>query len=148
KKYPMWCEWRVNKNAVAPAVEGEFWKLIRFESNGDATWVLLSAGSEDPILTIETDDGSPEVIPDINGNVKILGGAGISVTGNGPGDTVTVALTGGGAAIDQIDVDFASGSGTDPVVPDGSGQISVKGNTVTNGTNANAPVATHSRNAN
>src|SRR5690606_13438410 len=119
KKFPMWTEWRVTKNAVVPAVEGEFWKLIRFESNGDATWVLLSAGSEDPILTIETDDGSPEVIPDINGNVKILGGAGISVTGNGPGDTVTVALTGGGAAIDQIDVDFASGSGTDPVVPDG-----------------------------
>jgi len=148
KKYPMWCEWRVNKHAVAPAEEGEFWKLVRFESNGDATWVMLSGGDEDPLLTIETDDGAPPVEADINGNVKVLGGAGISVTGNGPGDTVTVSLTGGGAAIDQIDVDFNTAPGTDPVLPDANGQISVSGNVVANGANPNAPVATHSRNAN
>ncbi len=44
KKFPLWCEWRTNKNSVGPTVEGEFWKLIRFESNGDATWVRFFAG--------------------------------------------------------------------------------------------------------
>lgn len=145
KKYPLWCEWRVDKNAVAPAEEGEFWKLVRFESNGDATWVQLSSGDEDPILTVETDDGAPEVVPNINGNIQILGGAGINVTGQGPGNTVTVALSGGGAAIDSIDVDFNTVPGTDPVVPDVNGQLSIFGNSVSNGTNSNAPVATHSR---
>jgi len=51
-------------------------------------------------------------------------------------------------AIQSVDVDFNTAPGTDPVLANASGQISVKGNTVTNATNANAPVATHSRAAN
>lgn len=47
--------------------------------------------------------------------------------------------------IDSIDVDFNTAPGTDPVLPDIAGLASVRGNVVTNGTNANAPVATHSR---
>lgn len=148
KKYPLWCEWRVNKAAVLPAVEGEFWKLVRFESNGDATWVLLSGGSSGPMVNIETDDGSPNVVPDGTGEIQIFGGAGIDVTGQGPGKTVTVSLTGGGAAIDQVTVDFSTGPGTNPVLPDGAGDISILGNTVANATNLNSPVATHSRVAN
>ena len=46
KKYPIWCEWRTNKDASSPVEEGEFWKLIRFESNGDATWVRYQEGEE------------------------------------------------------------------------------------------------------
>lgn len=148
KKYPMWCEWRVNKNATAPAVEGEFWKLVRFESNGDATWVMFSGGSTGPAVNFETDDGAPNVVPDGVGEVQIFGGAGINVTGQGPGNTITIALAGGGVAIDQVDVDFNTAPGTDPVLPTATGQISIFGNTVTNGTNANSPVATHSRAAN
>lgn len=56
-----------------------------------------------------------------------------------------VELAGGGLAVDQINVDFATAPGTDPVVPDGTGEISIIGATVANATNANAPVATHSR---
>lgn len=148
KKFPLWCEWRVNKDASSPAVEGEFWKLVRFEANGDATWVQFTTGSVGPALNFETDDGAPEVVPDGNGIVQILGGAGIDVTGQGPGNTITVALQGGSVAADQIDVDFNTAPGTDPVVPDATGLLSIFGNSVTNGTNTNAPVATHSRAAN
>lgn len=109
---------------------------------------LVGSTTDAPILSIETDDGAPNVVPDANGAVAILGGTGISVTGQGPGNTVTVALTGGGGAIDSIDVDFATAPGTDPVVPDGDGLMTVTGATVNNGTNANSPVATHSRAAN
>ena len=38
-----------------------------------------------------------------------------------------VALTGGGAAIDQIAVDAATAPGTNPVLPSGTGQITVTG---------------------
>ena len=44
-----------------------------------------------------------------------------------------VALAGGGLAIDSINVDAATGPGTDPVVPDGTGQITVTGGQVASG---------------
>jgi hypothetical protein len=44
-----------------------------------------------------------------------------------------VTLAGGGAAIDAINVDAATGPGTDPVVPDGTGQITVTGGQVASG---------------
>lgn len=144
KKFPIWCEWRVNKDATV-GEEGEFWKLVRFESNGDATWVMFGGGAPGTILFVETDDGAPDVEPDGFGEIQIFGGPGISVTGQGPGKTITVSLTGGGTAVDQIDVDFNTAPGTDPVDPDANGLMSVFGNTVTNATNTNAPVATHSR---
>lgn len=59
-----------------------------------------------------------------------------------------VQLAGGGLAIDQIDVDFNTAPGTDPVLPTAAGQVRISGNTVINATNLNAPVATHSRAAN
>ena len=60
-----------------------------------------------------------------------------------------VTLAGGaGPAIDSIDVDFNTAPGTDPVLPTAGGQIRISGNTVTNATNLNAPVASHSRAAN
>lgn len=149
KKFPLWCEWRVDKEATAPAVEGEFWKLIRYESNGDATWVQFGGGGgTGPLLSVETDDGTPNVLPDASGEIQIFGSGGISVTGQGPGRTVTVSLAGGGTAVEQVNVDFNTAPGTDPVVPTASGEIQIYGNTVTNATNANAPVATHSRAAN
>lgn len=106
---------------------------------------LVGSTTDAPILSIETDDGAPNVVPNASGAVQILGGAGISVIGQGPGNAVTVALSGGGGAIDSINVDFANAPGTDPVIPDGGGLITVSGSTVANATNANAPVATHSR---
>lgn len=66
-------------------------------------------------------------------------------------DTTTgfVQLAGGtGPALQSVDVDFNTPPGTDPVIPDAMGQISILGNTVPNATNLNSPIATHSRNAN
>jgi len=59
-----------------------------------------------------------------------------------------VTLAGGaGPSIDTINIDANTGPGTNPVVPDGSGEVTVNGNTVANATNAE-PVYTHSRAAN
>ena len=51
-------------------------------------------------------------------------------------------------AIQSISVDFNTAPGTNPVVASATGVVQVFGNVVTNATNANAPVATHSRAAN
>lgn len=52
-----------------------------------------------------------------------------------------------GSTIEEVNIDFNSAPGTDPIVPTG-GVITIQGNTVANATNLNSPVATHSRAAN
>ena len=59
-----------------------------------------------------------------------------------------VALSGGGAAIDSVNVDAASGGGTDPVVPDVNGQITVTGAQVATGTIGANVIRTNSLAAN
>ena len=192
KKYPMWCEWRVNKNAVSPAVEGEFWKLIRFESNGDATWKQVSINVNTAGVDFLRDQVNAASAPDASGNIDVDGATvanganpsgipletvsstntitiqaqlGTAVTPT-PGDAndagflsvnedhFTVDATSGmvsikGGAVTPpaslFDVDFNTAPGVDPVVASATGQVSIFGNSVSNGTNANAPVATHSR---
>ncbi len=74
---------------------GDLWYLSRIAANGEAIWLKLESGKvTDGIDTITTDDGLPVVDPDGNGNVNILGGVGIAVTGNGPGNTVIITATG------------------------------------------------------
>lgn len=54
------------------------------------------------VETFLTDDGAPAVEPDLVGQVKVLGGEGIDVKGQGPGNTITVSgedATAGPAAI-------------------------------------------------
>lgn len=78
-------------------VKGELWYLSEFNSSGEAVWLELSTGAGDPAIdSITTDEGAPAVEPDGNANVEILGGLGISVTGQGPGNTVTISSSGGG----------------------------------------------------
>lgn len=149
--YPLTTFWRVTNDSQDGSPEGELWYLSYFESTtGDAIWLMLASGSSGAAVKFETDDsGANYVLPDmVTGVVSIMGGAGITVTGTGPGNDITIALTGGGAAIDSIGVDFNTAPGTDPVVPNGAGNIDIIGNVVANATNANAPVATHSRAAN
>lgn len=141
--YPVQTLWR-QSNPLDPSDFCEY-ILLGFDSTGALWRLFVCTDGNATALFFETDSGAPFVEPNALGVTQILGGAGIDVTGNGPGNTVTISLTGGGAAIDQIGVDFSSGTGINPVLPDGSGQISVFGNNVPNGTNTNAPVATHSR---
>lgn len=54
-----------------------------------------------------------------------------------------VSLLGGGAGIDSIGVDLATGTGTDPVVPDGAGMIDITGGQAAAGTVPNV-IQTHS----
>jgi hypothetical protein len=43
------------------------------------------------VQSVTTDQGVPVVIPDASGNISIIGGEGIDVTGQGPGKVVTIA---------------------------------------------------------
>lgn len=70
------------------------WKYYGKLSNGDALWIQCNTSSAGAILTVETDDGAPFVVPDVNGNTQFIGGVGIDVTGTGPGNTVTITNTG------------------------------------------------------
>jgi hypothetical protein len=53
--------------------------------------IAIGAGGN-TILTITTDDGAPPVVPDVAGNVDILGGNNLATAGNGPGNTTTVGI--------------------------------------------------------
>lgn len=78
--------------------------------------------------TFTSDSGSAQ--PSAN-NLNILGGAGISTSGSG--STITIALDGGGTAIDSFVTDSAG-----PVSPDGSGNVTVTGSSIfSDGTTAN-----------
>jgi len=75
KKFPMWCEWRVNKNATGSDAEGDFWKLVKFEANGDATWVQLDTGGGGPGVDFLRDQVNTQIAPDASGNIDVDGAA-------------------------------------------------------------------------
>lgn len=83
-----------------------------------ATWAL-SAGGPGSLATLTGNSGG--AISPTAGNINILGGSGVTVVG--AGSTLTVSLTGGGTAIDS----FAPDAGTNPVVPDGAGLVTMAG---------------------
>jgi len=191
RDYPLLTCWRVDFNPSSGA-EGEVWQLVRFESNGNATWRRIDytgAGAGLDTVTVDaiTAPGINPVEPDGIGDMDILGNLvvnhnvpletrsraltsftieaqqAIAITG-APADNLDcgmcsfddtafsvdangyVSLAGGlGPAIDSLDVDFATLPGVDPVVPSATGVVSIFGNVVVNGTNASAPVATHTR---
>jgi len=70
-------------------------------TNGPGTITVGLTGGGASIQTFTTDSGAPAVVPTV-GNVNILGTLGISVTGNGPGSTVTISGTGGGLTWTRI----------------------------------------------
>lgn len=88
---------------------------------------LIDIESSNPQIptSFDTDSGSAIAL----GNVlEVIGGAGIETSGSG--NTITIALTGGGAGIDEINVDASTAPGTDPVVPTALGAITVTGSQV------------------
>lgn len=64
------------------------------------------------------------------GNITSTGGS-ITIT-NGPG-TINLDLAGGGVAFDQIFVDAVTAPGVNPVVPTGTGQLTMRGGQVATG---------------
>lgn len=78
RNYSLLSLWRVGP--LAPVGdEGEVWQLIRFENNGDATWVRLqtTSGAGDGIQTLTVDDftapGVNPVDPSVSGTTTING---------------------------------------------------------------------------
>jgi len=96
-----------------------------------ATWAL-SAGGNGTLSTLTGNSGG--AISPVAGNISILGSSGVTVVGTA--GTLTISLTGGGTAIDS----FAPDAGTNPVVPDGAGLVTMAGTanqiTTTGGTNS------------
>ncbi len=89
--------------------------------------VGVTAGSLPPSVPTTFTEDVGVAVPVAN-NLNIIGGVGITTSGSG--STVTISLTGGGAGIDEINVDAATAPGTDPVVPNGSGSVAMTGGQV------------------
>lgn len=110
------------------------WQLMGYSSSGgvvSAAWTVLGGGSSAlNTLTGDTGTATPSA-----GNIKIAGGTGISTIASGA--TVTVSLSGGSTAVDSINVDANTGPGTDPVLADTNGLITVTGAQVAAGTTPN-----------
>jgi len=86
---------------------------------GSGNWISLGSGTTGAIVTLTGDTGG--AISPVTGNIDILGGAGVTVTGTA--GTLTIALTGGGVAFDSMVPD----AGTNPVVPSALGVVTMAG---------------------
>lgn len=94
KRYPMWTEWRTDKNSVAPASEGEFWKLIKFESNGDATWVRFFAdGVSTGVVDIRDQSNVDVTVDPVSGKIDIDSAIVANATNTTPFESIADAAT-------------------------------------------------------
>lgn len=85
------------------------------------------------------------VFPNIRaGSLASADGSVVITVGAG---TIDLSVTGGGTFFESINVDAASGTGTDPVVPDANGELTLTGAQVASGTTANV-IRSHSTAAN
>lgn len=120
--YVLYREWVNTSN-------NNYWKLMSFTSTSGtvlANWLQIE-GTTNEIHTLTGDSGGA-VGPTAN-NVNILGTSGqITVTGNPATSTLTLALAGGGTAVDS----FAPDTGTNPVVPTAAGLVNVQGQSTPN----------------
>jgi len=145
KKYPLWCEWRTNKDTASPAAEGEFWKLVKFESNGDATWVRFFADGVSGGLDDLLDQVSTNVTPDpITNEIQVDGG--VVTNGSNPSSIpfetvadvgnhtldlqIQLSTTATNAAKDINDAGIASFNSAQFSIDSATGFISLKGGTV------------------
>jgi len=82
----------ISKNPTS-GNEGDLWYLGSFTGPREAVWVQFTSGAAGTgIDTVTTDEGAPAVEPDVNGNINILGGTGVEVTGQDPSNDVTIAI--------------------------------------------------------
>lgn len=112
------------------------WCLVRIASN-IAKWILLGNGISGPIIQVTVPNGITPIVPDTLGNVNFTSALGtVTITGSSASPnnhTINFDLSGGGSAIDQIAVDTFTAPGTNPVLPNVSGQITITGGQVATG---------------
>lgn len=129
---------------LSPLSEIEVGQIVAGDASVTVTYnnpnIEITAGSA-MATTYNADLGSATPAASI---LNVFGGTGIDTSGAGNTITISSSIL----AVDSIGVDFSSGGGTDPVIPDAAGLIDIIGNVVTNSTNAGFPLATHSRNPN
>ena len=95
---------------------------VTTDASGNTVTISLVGGGTS-IDTIVTDSGAPGVPPNALGLVNILGGEGIDVTGQGPGNTITVA----GEDASYTNKGIASFDATDFTVTNGNVTLSGAG---------------------
>ena len=131
-KYPLGSFW-VN------VLNGNTWVLVSLQAgvtNNLANWVLFSNGSSGPLLEFTGGAGTAgtfPVLPAGDGHIELTSTAG-TITITGGTNSLNFDLTGGTLAIDTINVDAATPPGTDPVLPDAAGQVTITGGQVATGT--------------
>lgn len=118
----------------------DFWFLKNFTSAGgvvEANWIRIGGGIAD--LVSLSDTANTVVFPSLSSdtppnNIQLINlDGGITITSDAPDNRIIFGLTGGGAAIDSVGVDASTPPGTNPVLPDGSGEIFVTGGQVASG---------------
>lgn len=108
---------------------------------GDGNYIITTGDPATSILTISpggalttlytADTGTATPMA---GNLNVFGGTGIDTSASG--NTITIEIT-GGSAVTGNTVDTNTAPGTNPVLPNGSGIITVTGGQVTAGTTTN-----------
>lgn len=129
------CEW-------TNTITQDLWKLYGFV-NGLANWKKLATGSVPGGTVVSLSDTANTVVsPDVAGNIQLVGGAGVDITSTPASNLLTVSLTGGGVAVDQIAVQAVTAPGVTPVTPTAAGQVTVNAAAVTA---HSVPIETRSR---
>jgi len=95
KNYPLQTLWALDKNPQ-DGNQGDQWILIKFDTNGDAIWRQLEVSVTPPtsdLNALSADAGTDPVVPDLNGEIAILGTSaqGVSTTGGSNQIAITVA---------------------------------------------------------
>lgn len=111
------------------------WYLNSFSSAGGvvtANWVSIEGA-----LNTLSDTAGTLVTPN-NGDIQLFNSDGaISIVSDPGNNRIVFGLTGGGVAFDQINVDDFTAPGTDPVLPSGTGQLTITGGQIANASLAN-----------
>lgn len=119
---------------------GDLWYLSEF-TGGDAIWLPLTGGGSGCVVSL-SDTADTKTYSDATGNIKLNGSTGIIITSDPGNNTIDFTTPGGGPPIEEVVVDAATAPGVSPVVPSGTGQITVSGAAVAN---HSVPLETHTR---
>lgn len=132
--YVIFTGWQVGKDPVSGS-EGDLYLLSKIVAN-QAYWLQITSGvtPSGAVLSLSDTAGTlvyPEMVGDV-GNIQLEATAGLTITADAPNNKLIFALTGGGIAIDQIQVQAATVPGVNPVSPNSNGLMTVNGAVVAN----------------